>query len=362
MSQQKVSNSNINPKCKVNKMYNEFTINIIKFESKNDDSNDTNLFHLSLTDKTTKNNGQRYGKSFKNSDLNVIKQNIGFKKIKNEKLMDIILYSLSIKNVKYNIVYKIINTDNDHYIEINIEYDTGFFTMNIMFKIPAKLTDMDGIKSELRNTKKMLENKTKKLNQALNELKLIKKEFNDFKSNYLIDMTAIKSQLSGNKKITGNKRNNNSNDSNISSKLLNETKKLLNNTINDINGIRVDVNLIKSQLANMANDVKAVQSSNNNNNKSNNKARINDPKSDSKGASNGIGNGITNEVKNDDNNDESKNETEYVDPDANIAKKKLNWMFQSNHQIIVNADNGKAAQKPKYKSGTIKFTICNTKS
>mmetsp|Transcript_81193 Transcript_81193/g.99497 ORF Transcript_81193/g.99497 Transcript_81193/m.99497 type:complete len:182 (+) Transcript_81193:435-980(+) len=30
-------------------------------------------------------------------------------------------------------------------------------------------------------------------------------------------------------------------------------------------------------------------------------------------------------------------------------------MFQSDHKVIINGDNGSSAQKPKYKSGTVKF-------
>ena len=70
------------------------------------------------------------------------------------------------------------------------------------------------------------------------------------------------------------------------------------------------------------------------------------------GAGNTVGNGV---ISNDNDNKDDEKGAEAVEETASLTKKSLRWMFQSDHKVIINGDNGSSAQKPKYKSGTVRF-------
>ena len=173
---------------KVSELYSAFNIEIIEFESKNDDNksnDDNNAFGLSFINK---NNKQKYYKLFNLNDCNNIKRNTELGMIKTDKFINIILYSLSKANNKNSVSFKEINND----LSISIKYETDFFTVNIGLNIPAKLSDIEIVKSEL----KALKNKTKdelailkdKLQKTENELKETKKELNALKQEFKLFM------------------------------------------------------------------------------------------------------------------------------------------------------------------------------
>ena len=169
---------------KVSQLYSTFNVEIIKLESKNDDSksdNDKSVFGLSFINK---NNKQKYYKLFNLNDCDNIKKNTELGMIKTDKFINIILYSLSKANSKNSISFKEIN----NHLNINITYETDFFTVSIDLRIPAKLSDTEILKTEI-TTLKAYYKATKseldalKLNQQKteNELKETKDELNVLK-------------------------------------------------------------------------------------------------------------------------------------------------------------------------------------
>ena len=181
-------------------MYKSFVIHIKKFKGNQKGSeDDVKLFEANFTDRDPLSKGQQYSKVFTNKDLATIKKEIQFHGIENEKLKQIILYSLSEQNTKYGLQFDVISNNTEKYIKISIEYDTEFFSINFSVNIPAKLSDFDAMKQELKRTTTKLTQTSTLITSFKNEIRLLKQksqtlelknkeqlqEFSDFKEGYI---------------------------------------------------------------------------------------------------------------------------------------------------------------------------------
>ena len=188
------------PQTKIEELHRNFAVDMSKFEVKADEKNEetTKLFQLNFIDQRIESKGQIYSKIFTNKDINEIKKAIKFDGIQNTKLQQIILYSLSKKNKKYVVNYSITKTDKENFIEFTINYDTEFFAIKIDLIIPAKLTDFDALKKELKRVTTKLNDAVTLVTTSGNEIRVLKqkiqnlqviskkqtKEINDFKNEF----------------------------------------------------------------------------------------------------------------------------------------------------------------------------------
>mmetsp|Transcript_102270 Transcript_102270/g.125088 ORF Transcript_102270/g.125088 Transcript_102270/m.125088 type:complete len:586 (+) Transcript_102270:9-1766(+) len=220
--------------CKTDALYARFSVNVVTFKSgnKNDESI---MFVLNLDDKI--NHKKKYSQKFSRNDIQVMIQRTGLGAFKAENFVKLLLFCLSKKNDKFDVEYKVIQNNDEHYLNINIAYEMHFMNVDIEVRVDAMeepmavpkklLNDIESIKKRLN----VHENKLKSLkngnNGSVNEL--IQNKLNKTEN----EIKGIKSDI---KAINGIKNEVNA--------VVNEINKLKQNAglSKDIKGLKIKLN------------------------------------------------------------------------------------------------------------------------
>ena len=203
----------VDDSCKTDALYAQFSVNVVSFKSP-DKTDESIMFVLSLNDKI--NHKKKYSQKFSRGDIKRMIEKTGLGAFKEENFVKLLLFCLSKKNDKFDVEYKVIQNNDEHYLNINIAYEMHFMNVDIQVRVDAMEEPM-AVPKKLLND---IESLKKRVNVHENELKSLKNG-NNGSVNELIQ----------------NKLN----------KTENEIKGIKSD-IKAVNGIKNEVNAVKNEL------------------------------------------------------------------------------------------------------------------